>query len=177
MNDNRAIFFDRDGVLIEPRVIDGKPYPPESWLKTRIYEDVSMVLEQFKAEGFYLIVISNQPDVARGTQTREAVENINSGLLSQLPLDDILVCYHDDSDQCDCRKPKTGMIVEAAQRYSLDLHSSFVVGDRAKDIQCGKNAGCMTVFINHDYAEEKPFPAADLTVSSLSEAVEWILGR
>ena len=177
MSDHRAIFLDRDGVLIETVMIDDKPHPPESWLKTRIYPDVPSSLKRFKTEGFLLIVISNQPDVARGKQTREGVENINSGLMSQLPLDDILVCYHDDADQCDCRKPKIGMILEAAQRFSIDLPSSFVIGDRDKDVQAGKNAGCQTIFIDRGYKEEKPSPPADLTVSSLDEAVDWIIAR
>src|SRR5262245_42336585 len=130
---NRAVFLDRDGVLIEAVVKNGKPFPPDSWLKTRILPNVPAALEQLKEGGFLLIVITNQPDVARGEQKKEVVEHIHSGLRSQLPLDDIYVCYHDDSDQCDCRKPKTGMILEAAQRHSIDLPSSFVIGDRAKD--------------------------------------------
>jgi D-glycero-D-manno-heptose 1,7-bisphosphate phosphatase len=171
----RAVFLDRDGVINEAVVRNGKPYPPDSLKAVKIPQEVLPALNELKKAGFLLIVITNQPDVARGTQTRENVSAIHSFLMSQLPLDEILVCDHDDSDDCSCRKPKPGLILQASEKYGIDLSSSFVIGDRWKDVAAGQQAGCKTIFRDLHYAEAKPSPPADLMVSSLDEAVSWIL--
>ena len=102
-----------------------------------------------------MIGITNQPDVARGTQTREIVEQINAFLLDRLPIEEIFVCYHDNHDQCDCRKPKPGLIIAAAQKYKIDLNNSFMIGDRWTDVEAGRRAGCKTFFIDYEYNEIK----------------------
>ena len=122
-------------------------------------------LEALREAGFRLIVVTNQPDVARGTQKREVVEAIHSELMEALPLDEIRVCFHDDADQCHCRKPAAGLLFDA----SVDLAMSFMVGDRWKDIEAGKLAGCRTVFIDYGYGEKQP-DDFDRRVSSLLEA-------
>jgi D-glycero-D-manno-heptose 1,7-bisphosphate phosphatase len=172
-----AVFFDRDGVINEAVLRNGNPHPPASRAEIRILTEVFPALGDLKKAGFFLIVITNQPDVARGTQTKEEVEAIHSYLVSQLPIGDILVCYHDDRDDCPCRKPKPGLILQASAKHSIDLSSSFVIGDRWKDIEAGQRAGCQTIFLDLHYAEGGPTPPADLTVSSLSEAVPWILQK
>jgi len=121
-----------------------------------------------------LIVVTNQPDVARGTQTREGVEVLHAALSAELPLDEFRVCYHDDPDGCDCRKPAPGLLLAAAQDYNLDLSASFMVGDRWRDIEAGRRAGCQTVFIDYGYAEAQPIHP-DAQVQSTFEAVAWIL--
>jgi len=169
-----AVFLDRDGVLNLPVIRDGKPYPPASVAELAISPGAVEALASLREAGFCLIMVTNQPDVARGTQAREVVEAMNDRLRDELGLDAVYVCYHDNVDACDCRKPKPGMLTKAARMMDLDLSSSFMVGDRWRDIEAGHDAGCRTVFIDYGYDEAltvKP----DKTVSSLSEAVEWIL--
>jgi D-glycero-D-manno-heptose 1,7-bisphosphate phosphatase len=132
-------------------------------------------LLDLKAHGFALYVITNQPDVARGTQTREAVEAIHQALASSLPIDDIFVCYHDDADDCACRKPKPGLLLEAQRKHNIDLSRSFFVGDRWRDIDAGHAAGCKTVLIDYGYRERKPARPPEATVRSLREAADWII--
>ena len=90
-----------------------------------------------------------------------------------LPLDEVVVCPHDDADGCACRKPKPGMLVEAAQRRGIDLAASFMVGDRWRDVEAGVRAGCRTVFLDRGYDERSVQP--DVSVSNLGEAAVWIL--
>jgi len=170
---NAAVFLDRDGVLNEAIVRDGQPYPPPSVEQVRIIPGTAEALGRLKALGFVLIVVTNQPDVARGTQSAFAVEAIHDRLRSELPLDDFFACMHDDRDGCNCRKPKPGMILEGAARHGVDTARSFVVGDRWRDIAAGKAAGCRTVWIDRGYSERKP-EAPDARVESLDAAVEWI---
>jgi D-glycero-D-manno-heptose 1,7-bisphosphate phosphatase len=136
---------------------------------------VPEAIEKLRDAGFLLICATNQPDVARGRQKREIVEAINEMLLKVLPLDEILVCYHDDSDNCSCRKPLPGMLIKAAKEYDIDLVESFMVGDRWRDIEAGQKAGCRNIFIEYDYEKEKPKVAPDKIVRSLLEATKWIL--
>lgn len=155
----RAIFLDRDGVINHSVIRSGKPYPPDSLTETTIPEDVPSSLQKLKAKGFLLVVVTNQPDVAKGKQRKEVVESINQFLCSKLPIDDIFVCYHTDSDQCDCRKPKPGMLLDAAKKWNIDLAESFMVGDRWRDIEAGINAGCKSLFIDFGYDEKRPTDA------------------
>jgi D-glycero-D-manno-heptose 1,7-bisphosphate phosphatase len=170
-----AVFLDRDGVLNEAIVRDGKPYPPASAAEVRIVPGAAEALARLKALGLPLIVVTNQPDVARGTQTAEAVEAIHNRLREALPIDDFLTCFHDDGDACGCRKPKPGLILDGAARHAADPARSFLIGDRWRDIDAGKAAGCRTVWIDHGYRERGPSAAPDARVTSLSEAVAWIL--
>jgi D-sedoheptulose 7-phosphate isomerase len=170
-----AVFLDRDGVLNRAAVRDGKPLPPPGIEEFELLPDVASSLLDLKAHGFALFVITNQPDVARGTQTRAAVERIHQMLSSSLPIDDIFVCYHDDADQCACRKPLPGLLFEAQRKHNVDLSRSFFVGDRWRDIDAGHAAGCKTVLIDYGYRERKPAQPPEATVRSLREAADWIL--
>ncbi len=172
---NKAVFLDRDGVLNRAIIKNGKPYPPATLEELEIIEDVSAALRIMQDMGYLLIGATNQPDVARGATTKELVEEINSRLLKQLPLIDIKVCYHDDADGCDCRKPSPGLLTQAATEYDIDLTKSVMVGDRWKDIDAGRNAGCQTIWINRGYMEKTP--TADFVTSSLLEAANWIKER
>jgi D-glycero-D-manno-heptose 1,7-bisphosphate phosphatase len=121
-----------------------------------------------------LVVVTNQPDVARGTQTRERVAEINQHLLANLPILAVLTCYHDNSDGCGCRKPLPGMLTTAAARFALDLRDSFMVGDRWSDVVAGSAAGCLSVLIERDYSRRelcKPHHCAN----DLQQAAAWIL--
>jgi D-glycero-D-manno-heptose 1,7-bisphosphate phosphatase len=127
-----------------------------------------------KRGGFLLIVVTNQPDVARGKANRADVGKINAQLAAMLPLDAIEVCGHDDREQCDCRKPKPGMILRAREKLGADLADSFMVGDRWRDIEAGRRAGCRTILIGDGYGETFP-SAPTIKLASLPEAASWIL--
>jgi len=170
-----AVFLDRDGVINESLVRDGKPYPPHTVAETVIVADAHSALTRLKGNGFVLIVVTNQPDVRRGTVTRQAIEQIHAFLKSSLPLDDFFVCDHDDRDACDCRKPSPGLILKAAAAHGLDVKQSYMVGDRWRDIDAGSAAGCRTLLIDYHYRERRSTSLPDASVASLSEAVDWIL--
>lgn len=170
-----AVFLDRDGVLNRAVVRDGKPFPPSGLKELELLPDVASSLLDLKAHGFALYVITNQPDVSRGAQTRETVEAIHQALASSLPIDGIFVCYHDDADDCPCRKPKPGLLFEAQRKHNIDLSRSFVVGDRWRDIDAGHSAGCRTILIDYGYREKKPAHPPEATVRSLREAADWIM--
>ncbi|TAK74927.1 MAG: HAD family hydrolase [Gammaproteobacteria bacterium] len=175
MNHQRAVFLDRDGVINRAIIKSGKPYPPATLDEVEIIEDVPAALAILKDLGFLLIGATNQPDVARGTTTKEFVETVNAILVKELPLLDIKVCYHDDTGGCYCRKPLPGLLLQAAKEHNIDLTKSIMIGDRWKDIDAGKNAGCQTIWINRVYSEKSPTP--DFTTTSLLEAANWIKER
>jgi len=172
---NRAVFLDRDGVINRAHVREGKPYPPRSLAELEILPGVSEALRALHGAGFLLIVVTNQPDVARGTTSREAVEEINKHLALHLVIDEFYSCFHDSDDNCDCRKPKPGSLLAAAKKHSIDLGASYMVGDRWRDIEAGKQAGCKTIFIDYGYTEKQP-GSFDYRVGSLLEASKIILG-
>jgi D-glycero-D-manno-heptose 1,7-bisphosphate phosphatase len=172
---NKAVFLDRDGVLIACVVRNGRPYPPLTLEQVELLPGVAEAVPQLAAAGYVLVGASNQPDVGRGTIPREFVEAVNRQLLEQLPqIREIDACY-DCDDASPRRKPNPGMLLEAARKYHLNLAESFMVGDRAKDVEAGRRAGCRTIFIDHGYSEPRPQPPADLTSGSLLEAARWIL--
>lgn len=164
----RAVFLDRDGVINRATVRNGKPYPPETLDDLEVLDDVPDALSKLHDAGFRLIVVTNQPDVARGTQTRETVEAMHTRLQAVLPLDAVMACYH-DGDSCLCRKPKPGALLEAARRYGIELGASYMVGDRWRDVEAGQRAGCTSYFIDRGYAERQPDPPF-IRVHSLLEA-------
>lgn len=175
----RAVFLDRDGVLNRALIRAGKPYPPASLAELEIVPEVALALARLKRCGLALLVITNQPDVARGTQSRAVVEAINQHLQQTLPLDKIYTCYHDDQDACSCRKPQPGLILQAARDWQVDPASSFMIGDRWKDVAAGRAAQCTTFLIDQKYAEvERATP--HYRVNNLSEAaylIEQLLGK
>ena len=170
----RAVFLDRDGVLIRAAVRDGLPFPIEDPEEVEVLPGVRAACAALRRAGLLLVVFTNQPDVARGTTTKATVEAINAALRRQVELDDVSVCFHDDGDGCDCRKPAPGMLLRAAARWDVALTQSVVVGDRWRDIEAGRRAGCHTVFVDHGYRERQP-AEPDLVASSLAEALPWIL--
>jgi D-glycero-D-manno-heptose 1,7-bisphosphate phosphatase len=141
-----------------------------------ILPGVPEALAALKEAGYWLVVVTNQPDVARGTTSMASVDRMNDWLKSKLPLDAVLTCFHDGTDQCDCRKPKPGLLIRAARDLDIDLHASFMVGDRWKDVEAGQRAGCKTLFINYNYDEKQP-ESCDFQVKSLLEAAKIILQK
>lgn len=157
-------------------VRDGKPFPPRGPGDLEIFPGAATSCAALRRAGLPVVVVTNQPDVVRGTSTREAVDAVNAALRARVPVDDLAVCFHDDADGCGCRKPHPGLLLEAAERWSIDLARSVMVGDRWVDVEAGRRAGCATVFVDHGYAERRP-DGQDLTVTSLAEALPWILTR
>ena len=172
----RAVFLDRDGVLNRAIIRHGKPYPPADLTELEVLPGVSESLALLKAAGYMLIVVTNQPDVARGTTSKSLVEAINNDLAQRLPIDEFRTCYHDSKDGCSCRKPSPGSMISAAQQHRLDLSLSYMVGDRWRDIEAGQRAGCKTIFIDYGYDEKKPI-GADYLTTSLLDATTFILGE
>jgi len=173
---NRAVFLDRDGVINRAYVRGGRPYPPISLAEIEILPGVAKALAALREAGFLLIVVTNQPDVARGTMPREIVEEINKYLSAHLAIDEFYTCFHDNSDGCNCRKPLPGALLAAAKKYDIDLGKSYMVGDRWRDIEVGQQAGCKTLFIDYGYAEKQP-ESVDYRIKSLAEAAQIILGE
>jgi len=171
----RAVYLDRDGVLNRAVLLDGKPYPPSSPDKVEILPGVEEALSRLRAAGYRLVVVTNQPDVGRGTVAQAKVEEIHGIISSCLPLDEIYTCFHAGTEACECRKPKPGMILLDRDRYGVDLSRSFMVGDRWRDIDAGGAAGCRTILIDYGYDERMPDHAPDHRCRSLEEAAEWIL--
>jgi D-glycero-D-manno-heptose 1,7-bisphosphate phosphatase len=171
---SRAVFLDRDGVLNQPVVRDGKPFAPARVEDVEIYAGLREQLQRLKDRGFFLIVVTNQPDVVRGTTSRETVEGINRTIARELPaIDRILVCFHDNGDGCVCRKPRPGMLLAGAKEFDVDLQRSYMVGDRRGDMEAGIAAGSRTIFVDRAYAEPPPIKY-DYKVSSTHEALTII---
>lgn len=168
-----AVFLDRDGVINRCFVRGSTPYPPQTLNELELLPGVVEAANELHRLGLPLIVVTNQPDVARGTQKVEVVEAINAAIREQLPLTAIYTCLHDNADACDCRKPKPGMLLRAAKEHGIDLSRSFMVGDRAGDVLAGKAAGCKTFLINRSYSQRERC-APDWEIADLSEAARRI---
>ena len=169
----RAVFLDRDGVLIRNHVRNGKPYAVTDGEPIDIIAGAKEACGELARAGYLLIMVTNQPDVATGRTSRRFVEETNSALARALGLDDVQVCFHDDTAHCDCRKPKPGMILAAAAKFDLDLGKSVMIGDRWRDIEAGQRAGCRTVLIDYGYDDRQP-PPSDHVTGSLQAAAQWL---
>ena len=170
----RAVFLDRDGVLNRSNLRNGRPCAPTSLEEFELLPGVTQAVGRLREAGFRLIVVSNQPDIATGKLSREILERMHERLRSWLPVDAIKVCCHVDENECACRKPKPGMLLEAAREWSIDLSRSFMVGDRWRDVSAGKAAGCRAIFVDYGYAETQ-VDQPDFVVASLLEAADIIL--
>lgn len=172
----RAVFLDRDGVINANLERDGRPIAPRMLADFKILPGVEDAVRRLKQRGYLVIIATNQPDVANGLTERSTVDAMHDVIRAQLPVDDIRVCFHNDAAQCDCRKPKPGLIFAAAAEHDIDLAQSYMVGDRWRDVAAGRAAGCFTIFVDYSYKQDGPnFP--DKMVKSLPEAAAIILNR
>ena len=170
---NKAIFWDRDGIINKVIMRKGETSSPWKLEEFEILPDVKEYLEAFKGMGFLNIVFTNQPDISRGFLKIEELEKMHKIILETLPVDEIKVCPHDNKDNCSCRKPKPGLILEAVEKWSIDLKKSYVIGDSWKDIEAGKAAGCKTFLLRREYNKDyqKDY---DFEVDNLKKTVEII---
>lgn len=169
-----AVFLDRDGVLNRAIVRDRRPAAPLRLEDFEILPGVPEALARLKQAGYALVVVTNQPDVARGAVGREVIDAMHARLRAELPVDEVRVCFHDKGDDCACRKPLPGLLLEPP---TYAVARSVIVGDRWRDVEAGRNAGCRaTILIDYDYLEPLPHEP-DARVASLGEAADWILAH
>lgn len=171
----KAAFLDRDGVINRSQLVDGVPKPPKSLSEVEILDGVIESIQLLKSGGFIPVVITNQPDVARGKAQVDDINTINSYISSVVKIDHFYTCFHDDSDMCGCRKPAPGLIYKAVEELQIDLSDSILIGDRWRDIQAGQTAGCKSYFIDYSYPEKQP-KHPFIKVESLYHAVQIALG-
>ncbi len=171
---NRAVFVDRDGVINGSILRNGRPYPPRDRNEFYILDGVEAATTSLRKAGFILVVVTNQPDLSRGLTTKSFIESVHSEITQRTGISHFYVCSHLDEDHCVCRKPKPGLILRAAHELQLELKSSFLVGDRWRDIEAGNSVGCKAFFIDNDYQEKRPEPPF-YGVRSLLDASRLIL--
>ncbi len=171
---NKAVFLDRDGVVNASVVRAGKPYPPANAEEMVLLPGVVEAVAKLRAAGYLCIVATNQPDIGRGTTPLATVQTIHDAIQSRAPMDAFYMCPHGGSEGCHCRKPEPGMLLDAAKAHQIDLHTSFMVGDRWRDIEAGQRAGVRTLFVDYGYDEKQPV-GYDWRVNSLAEAADIIL--
>lgn len=173
----KAVFFDRDGIINEAIIKNGKPYSPKNLDEFKFVKGIGSLIWNLTKKRFFIFVITNQPDVARGTQTKKEIKKIHNKIKDDLFVDKIYTCFHDDKDNCKCRKPKSGMILKSAKEFNIDLKNSWVIGDRLKDVLAGINAGCKTIFVDYGYEETTDIARgyADFIVKNIKEIERIIL--
>lgn len=170
----RAVFLDRDGVLVDTLVRDNRAYAPTSLEEFQLYRDAAPQVERLRQAGLLAIVFTNQPDVGRGIVAPATLSRMHEILRSTVPVEDVLVCPHVNDGECACRKPKPGMLEDAAVRWGVDLTRSFVIGDRWRDVDAGRAVGCYSILLDRPWSE---CVTADARVGSLTEAVDLVLAR
>ena len=170
----RAVFLDRDGVLAEVIVRDGRAFAPTVLADFRLVPDAAEQVGRLRDAGLICIVFTNQPELASKLLDPGDLERMHRIMLDALPLDDVYVCPHDKSEGCRCHKPATGMLLDAAEKWGIALSRSFVIGDRWRDIGAGIAAGCYSILIGRPYSA---CDDADLRVDTLAEAVDAVLER
>jgi D-glycero-D-manno-heptose 1,7-bisphosphate phosphatase len=168
----RAVFLDRDGVINRNAIRDGRPVGPSTLAEFVILPGVREAVEAFHAAGYLVIVATNQPAVAPAL-----ADAMHAKMRQAIRLDDVKVCPHSEAEDCNCRKPKPGLLLEAAKERGITLAQSWMIGDRWRDIEAGKAAGCRTIFVDHHYTNEPRPKAPDFTVGSLLEAVPFVTGQ
>jgi D-glycero-D-manno-heptose 1,7-bisphosphate phosphatase len=173
---HRAVFLDRDGVLNRSDVRNGKPYAPRNLSNFRLQPGAARAVDELKAAGFIVVVVTNQPDIGNGLMQHDTLDAMHEKLRAKVAVDDIMVCPHRQDEGCSCRKPKPGMIRQAMRRWGIDATQSYMVGDRGNDIVAGYAAGLYTVFVERGYTEALTI-RPDLIVRSLSQAASRILQR
>lgn len=173
MGSKKAVFLDRDGVINHTVFRRGAQRAPQDLSEWAWIDGVHDTLRALSARDYALIVCTNQPDVVRGWQTREQVDVFHALIERELPVSRIYACFHDGAEACECRKPKPGMLLQAARELEVDLAASWMIGDRSSDVEAGRAAGCRTVLM-HGAARVEP-ASADHEIRTLGELLAIIL--
>ncbi|MGA8183942.1 MAG: HAD family hydrolase [Terriglobia bacterium] len=174
---NRAVFLDRDGVLI--RKAPENQYIT-AWEQVEFLPGVGEALRKLKQNGYLLIIVTNQSAVSRNELPVDVLESIHKRMVHHLAreratIDAIYYCPHDRNGNCPCRKPRPQMLLQAAAEHGIDLQQSWMVGDAASDIEAGRTAGCRTIWIRLPSFNGESPPPADFSTTSIQEAAGWIL--
>jgi D-glycero-D-manno-heptose 1,7-bisphosphate phosphatase len=172
----RAVFLDRDGVLVRSPIISGKAYAVRRLEQFRLLPGVRRAVAALRRAGYRVVVVTNQPDIGNGLVDAAVVEAMHERLHRALEPDSIEMCPHRQDECCSCRKPEPGMLRTAARRLGIDLAASVMVGDRWSDIVAGHRAGCYTIFIDRGYREPLQVAPGSI-VRHLPAAVDVILSR
>jgi histidinol-phosphate phosphatase family protein len=164
----KAVFLDRDGVINKrPKEHDYV----KSWEEFEFLPGVAETISRLNKD-FLVVVVSNQRGISRGLMTSENLEEINLRMKSELGkksarIDKIYFCPHGPQDNCNCRKPKPGMILKAAKDLNIDLNNSYIIGDSLEDIEAGKLSGCKTIFLGN--AKNFQGPEPDFIIDDISK--------
>jgi D-glycero-D-manno-heptose 1,7-bisphosphate phosphatase len=159
-----AIFMERDGILNLARSDRQVQIPPNRFEDFKINEAAVPVFEHLKSAGFLLIATTNQPGLSNGTLPRRELDRMHELLRRTFPLDDIMVCPHDAEDQCSCRKPLPGMLMEAAFKWHVDLERSFVISDKWQDARAARAVGATSMLLQSPFTGSGHY---DFLLSSL----------
>jgi len=170
----KAVFLDRDGVLVKSIVRKGKGYAPTNLKNFRIYKDSFKCIKVLNSLGFKTIVVTNQPDVERKLISNKTLKKMHNLLKKKTKVTKIFFCPHTLEAKCKCRKPRTGMLNKASQMFNINFKKSYMVGDRSIDIDCGNKVGCKSIFIDRNYLEKKPLKQI-VSVRNIKEATKFIL--
>jgi D-glycero-D-manno-heptose 1,7-bisphosphate phosphatase len=169
----RAVFLDRDGVLVRAAPLKNYAHGPLTLEDFSTFPNITEPVERLRRAGFLTILITNQPGIARGQMSWETLNEMHRRLLEIVPLDDIEVCPHRDSDCCACRKPKPGMLLATAEKFDIDFAASYFVGDTHRDVEAALAAGVTPILIDWPYNRDLLTPHR---VKDVAEAVRVILG-
>lgn len=170
----KAVFLDRDGVLNQTKLNLGKPVAPLLFDEFFLVDDASSAVSKLSEAGFQIVIVTNQPEISRGRLSWQVLEKMHGKIRADLNINHIYVCPHDDNDFCNCRKPKPGLLIQASQDLGIDLSTSYLVGDRWRDVEAGQRAGCKCIHIDKNYLEDKP-KGHFFSVTSLLEAANSII--
>jgi D-glycero-D-manno-heptose 1,7-bisphosphate phosphatase len=168
----RAVFIERDAILNEAKPGLQQPGSPVTLAEFRPIRAAEPGLRRLKEEGFTLIATTNQPGLSHGWQARRELDWMHELLRRTFPLDDILVCPHDAADHCPCRKPRPGLLIEAAFKWHLNLDCSFVISDKWQDAEAARTAGCTSLLLRSPWNGNVHH---DFVLDSLDEIVDKII--
>lgn len=173
---SKAIFWDRDGVLnhVVANRLDGKKNAsPQKFEHFKLIQGIGEILNSIKEKGYLNIIVTKQPDIARNKMSWEELNRMHDFLKQEVPaIDAIYVCPHDDKDNCNCRKPKPGLLLDAAKDYNLDLSKCYMVGDSQSDVEAGYNASAKTILLKTNYNKE--VLDFDYSIASLKDILHVI---
>ena len=142
-----AVFIERDGILNAVNVSGRQQVSPQRLEQFQPHTEVAPLLQELKAAGLLLIVTTNQPGISRGSLSRRELDRMHECLRAAFPMDDLLVCPHEDADHCPCRKPKPGLLLEASYKWGIDLIRSFVISDKWQDAEVARRAGATSLLL------------------------------